>query len=83
MSSESIKVLQLRWIESAQAMYDAVDKDLNAKHKLDELVLVHNEMVTQFCTTIDNIEEELVRTTHTIKYLNEATAKLKEAITNG
>jgi predicted transcriptional regulator len=64
-------------------MYDAVDKDLNAKHKLDELVLVHNEMVTQFCTTIDNIEEELVRTTHTIKYLNEATAKLKEAITNG
>jgi len=40
-------------------------------------------MVTQFCTTIDNIEEELVRTTHTIKYINEATAKLKEQINNG
>ena len=86
MSSESMKVLQLRWIESVQKMYDALDKDVvqfDVKHKLDDVVLVHNEMVTLFCTTIDNIEEELVRTTHTIKYINEATEKLKEDIING
>tara|TARA_R100000734_G_C3250350_1_gene52135 strand:- start:103 stop:363 length:261 start_codon:yes stop_codon:yes gene_type:complete len=86
MSNESMKVLQLRWIESVQKMYDALDKDVvqfDVKHKLDDVVLVHNEMVTLFCTTIDNIEEELVRTTHTIKYINEATAKLKEDILNG
>ena len=86
MSNESMKVLQLRWIETVQQMYDALSKDavqFDVKHKFDEVVLVHNEMVTQFCTTIDNIEEELVRTTHTIKYINEATAKLKEQINNG
>ena len=86
MSSESMKVLQLRWIETVQEMYNALSKDVvqfDVKHKFDEVVLVHNEMVTQFCTTIDNIEEELVRTTHTIKYINEATAKLKEQIKNG
>jgi len=86
MSNESMKVLQLRWIESVQKMYDALDKDVvqfDVKHKLDDVVLVHNEMVTLFCTTIDNIEEELVRTTHTIKYINEATEKLKEDIING
>lgn len=93
MSSESMKVLQLRWIETVQKTYDAFDKaglysamdvkHLDVKHKFDEVVLVHNEMVTQFCNTIDNIEEELVRTTHTIKYINEATAKLKEQINNG
>ena len=86
MSSESMKVLQLRWIETVQEMYNALSKDVvqfDVKHKFDEVVLVHNEMVTQFCTTIDNIEEELVRTTHTIKYINEATAKLKEQINNG
>ena len=86
MSSESMKVLQLRWIESVQKMYDALDKDVvqfDVKHKFDDVVLVHNEMVTLFCSTIDNIEEELVRTTHTIKYINEATEKLKEDINNG
>lgn len=84
MSSESIKVLQLRWIESVQKMYDEiVPHNVASIHKFDDVVLVHNEMVTQFCNTIDNIEEELVRTTHTIKYINEATAKLKEQINNG
>ena len=76
--NESLKVLQLRWIETVQEMYNALSKDavqFDVKHKFDEVVLVHNEMVTQFCNTIDNIEEELVRTTHTIKYINEATAK--------
>ena len=28
MSSESMKVLQLRWIESVQKMYDSLDKDV-------------------------------------------------------
>jgi hypothetical protein len=37
-------------------------------------------MVTQFCNTIDNVEAELIQVTHTIKYLNEATTKLKEEI---
>ena len=86
MSNESIKVLQLRWIETVQQMYDALSKDavqFDVKHKFDEVVLVHNEMVTQFCNTIDNVEEELIQVTHTIKYLNEATAKLKEQINNG
>ena len=81
--SESLKVLQLRWIESAQAMYDAVDKDLNAKHKLDELILVHIEMVKQFTDLTDQVEAELIQTTHTIKYMNEAISKLKEEIQNG
>jgi hypothetical protein len=40
-------------------------------------------MVTQFCNTIDNVEAELIQLTHTIKYLNEATTKLKEEIKNG
>ena len=83
MNSESIKVLQLRWIESAQAMYDAVDKDLNAKHKLDELVLVHVEMVKQFTDIADQVEAELIQTTYTIKYMNEALSKLREDINNG
>ena len=86
MSNESMKVLQLRWIETVQQMYDALSKDavqFDVKHKFDEVVLVHNEMVTQFCNTIDNVEEELIQVTHTIKYLNEATAKLKEQINNG
>lgn len=83
MSSESIKVLQLRWIESAQAMYNAVDEDLNAKHKLDELVLVHIEMVKQFTDLTDQVEAELIKTTHTIKYMNEALSKLREDINNG
>jgi hypothetical protein len=86
MSNESMKVLQLRWIETVQQMYNALSKDavqFDVKHKFDEVVLVHNEMVTQFCNTIDNVEEELIQVTHTIKYLNEATAKLKEQINNG
>ena len=86
MTNESMKVLQLRWIETVQQMYDALSKDavqFDVKHKFDEVVLVHNEMVTQFCNTIDNVEAEMIQTTHTIKYLNEATAKLREAIKNG
>ena len=81
--SESLKVLQLRWIETVQEMYNALSKEVvqfDVRHKFDEVVLVHNEMVTQFCNTIDNVEEELIQVTHTIKYLNEATAKLKEDI---
>ena len=84
--SESLKVLQLRWIETVQEMYNALSKEVvqfDVRHKFDEVVLVHNEMVTQFCNTIDNVEEELIQVTHTIKYLNEATAKLKEQIKNG
>lgn len=84
--SESMKVLQLRWIESVQKMYDELSKDavqFDVKHKFDEVVLVHNEMITQLCSTIDNVEAELIQTTHTIKYLNEAAVKLKEAIRNG
>ena len=84
--NESLKVLQLRWIETVQEMYNALSKDVvqfDVKHKFDEVVLVHNEMVTQFCNTIDNVEAELIQVTHTIKYLNEATAKLKEEINNG
>ena len=86
MSSESMKVLQLSWIETVQQMYDALSKDavqFDVKHKFDEVVLVHNEMVTQCCNTIDNVEAEMIKVTHTIKYLNEATAKLKEQINNG
>ena len=86
MSNESMKVLQLRWIETVQQMYDALSKDavqFDVKHKFDEVVLVHNEMVTQFCNTIDNVEAEMIQFTHTIKYLNEATTKLKEQINNG
>lgn len=86
MSNESMKVLQLRWIETVQQMYDALSKDVvqfDVKNKFDEVVLVHNEMVTQFCNTIDNVEAEMIQVTHTIKYLNEATAKLKEQINNG
>lgn len=86
MSNESMKVLQLRWIETVQQMYDALSKDavqFDVKNKFDEVVLVHNEMVTQFCNTIDNVEAEMIQVTHTIKYLNEATAKLKEQINNG
>ena len=86
MSNESMKVLQLRWIETVQQMYDALSKDavqFDVKHKFDEVVLVHNEMVTQFCNTIDNVEAEMIQVTHTIKYLNEATAKLKEQIKMG
>ena len=82
--SESMKVLQLRWIESVQKMYDEIaPTDVVSRHKFDEVVLVHNEMVTQFCNTIDNVEAEMIQVTHTIKYLNEATAKLKEQIQNG
>ena len=84
--SESLKVLQLRWIETVQEMYNALSKEVvqfDVRHKFDEVVLVHNEMVTQFCNTIDNVEEELIQVTHTIKYVNEATAKLKEQIKNG
>jgi len=64
-------------------MYDAVDKDLNAKHKLDELVLVHVEMVKQFTDIADQVEAELIQTTYTIKYMNEALSKLREDINNG
>jgi hypothetical protein len=81
--NESLKVLQLRWIETVQEMYNALSKDavqFDVKYKFDEVVLVHNEMVTQFCNTIDNVEAELIQVTHTIKYLNEATTKLKEEI---
>tara|TARA_R100000278_G_scaffold103949_1_gene80355 strand:+ start:3082 stop:3330 length:249 start_codon:yes stop_codon:yes gene_type:complete len=81
--SEAIKALRLRWIDTVHSMYDAVDKDIKAKHKLDELVLVHIEMEEHFTNLLNTIEEELIRTTHTIKYINEATAKLKEEIQNG
>ena len=82
--SESMKVLQLRWIESVQKMYDDIaPTDVVSRNKFDEVVLVHNEMITQLCSTIDNVEAELIQTTHTIKYLNEAAVKLKEAIRNG
>lgn len=86
MSSESMKVLQLRWIESVQKMYDSLDKDVvqfDVKHKFDDVVLVHIEMVNQFTNLLDEVEAELIHTTHTIKYVNEATAKLKEQINNG
>jgi hypothetical protein len=86
MTNEAMKVLQLRWIETVQEMYNALSKDavqFDVKHKFDEVVLVHNEMVTQFCSTIDRVEAELIQVTHTIKYLNEATTKLKEEIKYG
>ena len=84
--SEAMKVLQLRWIETVQEMYNALSKDVvqfDVKHKFDEVVLVHNEMVHQFTNLLDEVEAELIHTTHTIKYVNEATAKLKEKIQNG
>lgn len=82
--SEAMKVLQLRWIESVQKMYDEIaPTDIVARHKFDEVVLVHIEMVDQFTNLLDEVEAELIHTTHTIKYVNEATAKLKEQIQNG
>lgn len=84
--SEAMKVLQLRWIETVQEMYNALSKDVvqfDVKNKFDEVVLVHNEMVHQFTNLLDEVEAELIHTTHTIKYVNEATAKLKEEIQNG
>ena len=84
--NESLKVLQLRWIETVQEMYNALSKDavqFDVKHKFDEVVLVHIEMVDQFTNLLDEVEAELIHTTHTIKYVNEATAKLKEEINNG
>ena len=83
MNSESIKVLQLRWIESCQKMYGALDKDVvqfDVKHKFDDVVLVHIEMVKTLTNISDQIEAELVQTAHTIKYMNEAISKLREDI---
>ena len=83
--SEAMKVLQLRWHEKKQNLYKELESKKNfvAREMLDDMVIIHQEMITHFCNVIDNVEAELIQTSHTIKYLNEATAKLKEQIKNG
>lgn len=76
--SESLKVLRLRWIESAQQMYDVVDKDLTAKHKLDELILVHNEMIKQICDVVDELEAGQIQSLQTLQYITNVTSRMKE-----
>jgi len=80
--SEAIKVLQLRWHEKKQNLYLELQNKKNfvAKEMLDDMVIIHQEIITHFCNVIDNVEAELIQTSNTIKYLNEATAKLKEDI---
>jgi hypothetical protein len=76
--SESLKVMRLRWIESAQQMYDVIDKDINAKHKLDELILVHNEMIKQICDVVDELEAEQIQSLQTLQYITNITNRMKE-----
>tara|TARA_Y100000361_G_C11105708_1_gene314660 strand:- start:791 stop:1042 length:252 start_codon:yes stop_codon:yes gene_type:complete len=80
--SEAMKILQLRWHEKKQNLYQELESKKNfvAREMLDDMVIIHQEMITHFCNVIDNVEAELIQTSHTIKYLNEATAKLKEDI---
>ena len=77
-----MKILQLRWHEKKQNLYQELESKKNfvAREMLDDMVIIHQEMITHFCNVIDNVEAELIQTSHTIKYLNEATAKLKEDI---
>jgi len=76
--SESLKVMRLRWIESAQQMYDVIDKDMKAKHKLDELILVHNEMIKQICDVVDEIEAGQIQSLQTLQYITNITNRMKE-----
>lgn len=76
--SESLKVMRLRWIESAQQMYDVIDKDMKAKHKLDELILVHNEMIKQICDVVDELEAGQIQSLQTLQYITNITNRMKE-----
>jgi len=76
--SESLKVMRLRWIESAQQMYDVIDKDMKAKHKLDELILVHNEMIKQICDVVDELEAGQIQSLQTLQYITNITNRIKE-----
>jgi molecular chaperone GrpE (heat shock protein) len=80
--SEAIKVLQLRWHEKKQNLYLELENKKNfvAKEMLDDIVIIHQEIIKHFCNVIDNVEAELIQTSNTSKYLNEATAKLKDDI---
>ena len=86
--SESLKVMKLRWIESVQKTYDAFDKaglysamdvkHLDVKHKFDEVVLVHNEMIKQICDVVDELEAGQIQSFQTLQYITNITNRMKE-----
>jgi len=86
--SESLKVMKLRWIESVQKTYDAFDKaglysamdikHLDVKHKFDEVVLVHNEMIKQICDVVDELEAGQIQSLQTLQYITNVTSRMKE-----
>jgi|DEB0MinimDraft_6_1074348.scaffolds.fasta_scaffold77102_4 hypothetical protein len=86
--SESLKVMKLRWIESVQKTYDAFDKaglysamdvkHLDVKHKFDEVVLVHNEMIKQICDVVDELEAGQIQSLQTLQYITNITNRMKE-----
>ncbi len=80
--------MKLRWIESVQNTYDAFDKaglysamdvkHLDVKHKFDEVVLVHNEMIKQICDVVDELEAGQIQSLQTLQYITNITSRMKE-----
>jgi len=80
--------MKLRWIESVQKTYDAFDKaglysamdvkHLDVKHKFDEVVLVHNEMIKQICDVVDELEAGQIQSLQTLQYITNITNRMKE-----
>jgi hypothetical protein len=80
--SESLKVLKARFVDTTIDLRKSLLSTTGHQHVeldlLDDLILIHNEMMKEVITVIDNIEEQQIQSLQTIQYISNITNRLKE-----
>ena len=80
--SESLKVLKARFVDTSIDLRKSILSNTGHQHVeldlLDELITIHNEMIREVISVVDNIEEQQIQSLQTIQYISNITNRLKE-----
>lgn len=80
--NESLRVLKDRFKDNYDELRKSIKSPNGHTHHeldlLDEIVLVHNEMITEFVDLLDRLEHEYLCNLETIRYITNITSRLKE-----
>ena len=80
--SESLKVLKARFVDTSIDLRKSLLSTTGHQHVeldlLDELITIHNEMIREVISVVDNIEEQQIQSLQTIQYISNITNRLKE-----
>lgn len=80
--SESLKVLKARFVDTSIDLRKSLLSTTGHQHVeldlLDDLILIHNEMIKEICDVVDIIEAEQIQSLQTLQYVTNITNRLKE-----